>query len=278
MDIEQIRKRLQSLQNATTKQSNLWKPEPGKNLIRLVPYKFNRENPFIELYFHYEIGKKSILSPVSFGEPDPIVEFSEKLKRQGNREDWLMGRKLEPKLRAFAPMVVRGEEETGVRFWGFGKTVYQELLSICDDPDYLDISHETTGNDITVTFKTAEEVGKTFPETKIRVKPAKTVLTDNEELMSKLLENQKDILEVYTKPTYDELKEILSKWLNPEEEEEEGNPQKPDPKPAEEEDEEESKEESKKPPTKKKRPVAEGNEDVAAEFDNLFARGESAKK
>ena len=35
---------------------------------------------------------------------------------------------MEPKLRTFVPVVVRGEEGEGVRFWGFGKTVYQEIL------------------------------------------------------------------------------------------------------------------------------------------------------
>ena len=39
-------------------------------------------------------------------------------------------------------MVVRGEEKQGVKFWGFGKTVYQELLSIMD-PDYGDIQTQS---------------------------------------------------------------------------------------------------------------------------------------
>jgi len=43
-------------------------------------------------------------------------------------------------MRTFAPVIVRGEESQGVKFWGFGKTVYQELLSIIADPDYGDIT------------------------------------------------------------------------------------------------------------------------------------------
>ena len=35
---------------------------------------------------------------------------------------------MEPKLRTFVPIIVRGQEGDGVRFWGFGKTVYQEIL------------------------------------------------------------------------------------------------------------------------------------------------------
>ena len=41
----------------------------------VLPYKFNKDNPFIELYFHYDLGGKNYLSPISFGRPDPIEEF-----------------------------------------------------------------------------------------------------------------------------------------------------------------------------------------------------------
>ena len=62
-------------------------------------------------------------------------EFAERLKSTYSREDWNLSKKLTPKLRTFQPVVVRGEEGEGVRFWGFGKMVYEELLSILADPD-----------------------------------------------------------------------------------------------------------------------------------------------
>jgi hypothetical protein len=52
LDLEAIRQKLNNLQSQTGKQDNLWKPEPGKNQIRIVPYQYNKDNPFIELYFH----------------------------------------------------------------------------------------------------------------------------------------------------------------------------------------------------------------------------------
>ena len=42
-----------------------------------------------------------------------------------------MARKLESKMRTFAPIIVRGEETQGVKFWGFGKTVYQITFRNC---------------------------------------------------------------------------------------------------------------------------------------------------
>ena len=80
MDINAIKKRLTQLTSQTNKTSNLWKPQPGKNQIRIVPYVHNKDNPFIELFFHYEIGQRSYLSPMSFGRPDPIEEFANKFR------------------------------------------------------------------------------------------------------------------------------------------------------------------------------------------------------
>ena len=94
-------------------------------------YKFNKDNPFIELYFHYDLGGKNYLSPISFGRPDPIEEFIQKLKGTGSKDDYRLGKKVDSENENLClPVVVRGEEGQGVKFWGFGKTVYQELLSI----------------------------------------------------------------------------------------------------------------------------------------------------
>ena len=215
MDINAVKKRLAQLQTSTTRSTNLWKPQPGKTQIRIIPYKLNTDTPFIELFFHYDLGGKSFLSPTSFGRPDPIEEFADKLKQSGNREDWRLGKKLEAKLRTFAPVVVRGEESQGTKFWGFGKTVYQELLSLIADPDYGDISDPINGRDVVVEFKTAEETGASFPKTSIRVKPNQTPITEDKAVLTTLLDDQKDIREVYNELSYDELAEALGDWLNP---------------------------------------------------------------
>ena len=215
MDINAIKKRLSQLKDTNTRTSNLWKPEPGTQQVRIVPYKFNKDNPFIELYFHYDIAKRSYLSPISFGRPDPIEEFATKLKQTGNKDDWRLGRKLDAKMRTFLPVIVRGKESEGVKFWGFGKTVYQELLSFIADPDYGDITDPTNGRDIAVEFKTAEETGANFPSTSIRVKPNQTPITEDAEQLKNMIENQQKITEIYTEQSYDELKEVLNNYLNP---------------------------------------------------------------
>lgn len=220
MDLNAIKKRLSQLQTTNNRTSSLWKPQPGKTQIRIVPYSFNKDNPFIELFFHYNLNNRSYLSPISFGRPDPIEEFAQKLKGSGNKEDYQLAKKLEAKMRTFAPVVVRGEERQGVRFWGFGKTVYQELLSIIADPDYGDITDPVNGRDVVVEFITAEESGASFPKTNIRVKPNQTAISDDPDVLE-LVKTQQEISEIYQELSYDDLTEVLNTWLNPSEDEKE---------------------------------------------------------
>ena len=216
MDLNAIRKRLGQLQTTNNRTSSLWKPQPGKTQIRIVPYELNKDNPFIELFFHYNLNNRCYLSPISFGRPDPIEEFAQKLRASGNKEDYQLSRKLEAKMRTFAPVIVRGEEKQGVKFWGFGKTVYQELLSIIADPDYGDITDPVNGRDVVVEFLSAEETGASFPKTNIRVKPNQTPVSDDPELLE-LVKKQQDIRDIYQEQSYDDLTEVLNEWLNPDE-------------------------------------------------------------
>jgi len=216
MDLNAIKSKLTQLQSTTSTKDNFWKPEPGTTLVRIVPYKHNKDNPFIELYFHYNLGNnKTYMSPVSFGRPDPVEEFANKLKSTGNKDEWIQGKRLEPKMRTFVPVVVRGREDEGVKFWGFGKTVYQELLGVIADPDYGDITDPTTGRDVGIERQTPAEAGNQYGKTTVRVKPNQTPITENATLLESIFENQSDLTELYTEPSYDELKEALSNFLNP---------------------------------------------------------------
>ena len=215
MDISLALKRFQTLQNTAKKSDHLFKPANGNSIIRIVPYKFNKDNPFIELYFHYNINNKTYLSPMSFGRPDPIVEFAEKLKRTGDTEDWKAGRKMEPKLRTFAPVIVRGKESEGVKFWGFGKTVYQDILQYIADPDYGDITDPITGRDVALNVTPGDDSGKTYPTTQLRIKPSTSKISNDAAQAAEILDKQMDITELYQELSYAELKTILENWLDP---------------------------------------------------------------
>ena len=216
MDINAIKSRLNQLQNTSSTANAFWKPQPGKSQIRITPYIENKDNPFVELFFHYSlVPKKTVLSPLSFGRPDPVQQFADKLKASGDKDEWIQGKRIEPKMRTFAPVIVRGEESEGVKWWGFGKTVYQELLAIIADPDYGDISDVMTGRDIVVERQTAAEAGNQYGKTTIRVKPNQTALVEDATLSQNLISNQPNIVELYNEPSFDELKGHLQNFLNP---------------------------------------------------------------
>ena len=216
MDINAIKSRLNQLQSTSSTANSFWKPPAGKTQIRITPYVENKDNPFVELFFHYSlVPNKTVLSPLSFGRPDPVQQFADKLKSTGDKDEWIQGKRIEPKMRTFVPVIVRGEETEGVKWWGFGKTVYQELLSIIADPDYGDISDPMTGRDIVVERQTAAEAGNQYGKTTIRVKPNQTALVEDMDLSKKLLTVQPNIVELYTEPDFETLKGHLSTFLNP---------------------------------------------------------------
>ena len=130
----------------------------------------------------------------------------------GDKDDWKAAKAMEPKLRTFVPVVVRGEEGEGVRFWGFGKTVYQEILGYIADPDYGDLTDPTNGRDITVEFKTAKELGKNYPETYIRVKPNQTPITEDRNVLE-MVKDQIELPTMFKKYSYDEMKSLLETWM-----------------------------------------------------------------
>jgi hypothetical protein len=213
LDLDAIRRKLNNLQSSTGKTNSLWKPEPGKNQIRIVPYQYNKENPFLELYFHYNLGKRNFLSPVTYGEADPVDEFAQQLRATGKSDDFKLSRKLSPRMRTYVPVIVRGQESEGVKLWGFGKQVYTELLGFIADPDYGDITDLSGGRDITVEYTPAEGVGN-FPKTGIRVKPNQVAATTDKDVADKIMNGQKDIYDIFKKVSYDELKGHLETWLN----------------------------------------------------------------
>jgi hypothetical protein len=229
MDISAIKQRLNSLQSSNTSGNKekidytkvYWKPkEEGKFQIRIVPSKLNAKNPFQEVFVHYGFGKFPIYSLTNWGDKDPIVEFASQLRKTNDKENWSLAKKLDPKMRVFAPVIVRGEEEKGVRLWEFGKEIYMQLLGIAEDEDYGDYTDINEGRDFTVDVVKGDVGGRQGLKSSIRIKPKTTTLSADASLIQKFLKEQPTLLEIQRRMTYDDLKEVLQKWLSPEEPEE----------------------------------------------------------
>lgn len=218
--------------NTSSKAKELiWKPEEGDNTIRIVPRPDELDNPFVKLLFHYQFtnqeGKsQTFISPSNFGKADPVIELSERLKASGDRKLWGKGKSLEPKARNYVPIIVRGKEVEGVKWWGFGVQIFDQLVAAIDELELAGetITDLTNGYDIKVEFIPAEKStkvspdGKKFPETKIAVKrkSSPVVSTDNpavKEILEKITKKQPVLSEAWECPAYDVLAKALEIFL-----------------------------------------------------------------
>lgn len=223
MDLNLIKSKLTSMQqrgNSNSKDLSqlIWKPSVGKHSVRIVPSAYNKSNPFREMFFHYGIGKKTMISLVNFGEKDPIVEFAEQLRKTSDKENWAMAKKLSPKMRVFVPIIVRGEEDKGVRLWEFGKQIYMELLAIAEDEDVGDYTDPMEGRDLTIETTDPATNGTGYNQSKVRVRTKITPLSADSTQVQAWLTTQPDPNTLFKKYAYDEMKTSLLEWLNPGEE------------------------------------------------------------
>lgn len=192
-----------------------WKPKPGKYQIRIVPNKFRNEWPLREIHMHYGFSKGPIIALTNWGEEDPIVDFAKKLRKSSDKDDWQLANKVSPKTRYFAPVLVRGEENLGVRLWEVGKLVNDQLMGIAADEDYGDFTNITDGRDFTVEAVEEVMMGKKVVKCNLRIKPKTSPISDDANIVKQALEEQPDILAINKKHDFDTLKDILQNWLTP---------------------------------------------------------------
>jgi hypothetical protein len=214
IDFDAIRKKLDRLSGVNKNMSSMWKPTEGEeHTVRLISFPENDGQPFKELWFYYNIGKeRGLLTPNQFGNKDPIQELINTLRDEGSKESYELCKKLYPKMRTYAPVIVRGEEDKGVQIWGFGKTVYQNLLGLMLDEDYGDITDPITGRDIKVLC--SKQPGKKWAMTEVRPRGKQSHLSSDSNQAKGWLDNIPNLDEVYRCKSYDELSKIINDWLN----------------------------------------------------------------
>ena len=227
MDLNALKQKLDTLQSKpqggqkTDYSLIFWKPTIGKQQIRIVPSAYDANNPFTELKFYYGITNKVMISPANFGEKDPIALFAGKLREgEYNKENYVLAKKLDAKNRIFVPVVVRGEEDKGVRLWQFGKLVYEELLALAVDDEIGDYTDIVGGRDLTVETVGPEATGTPYNKSSIRVRMKTSPLSEDATKVETWTNEQPNPKEGLFKVfSFDEMKVALEKWLSPEDNE-----------------------------------------------------------
>lgn len=224
MDLDQIKSKLNNLQSSAKGGGEkkdyskiFWSPKVGKHEVRIVPSAYNEGNPFSEIKVYYGIGsKKVMISPLNFGEKDPIKEFADILRKEYDKENYALSRKLDPKIRIFVPVIVRGEEDKGVRLWQFGKQIYEELLSMAVDEEIGDYTDVNSGYDLKLETVGPEATGTAYNKTNIRLKMKPSKLSAKKEEVELWLSEQPEPLATFTRYSFEDMKASLEQWLEPE--------------------------------------------------------------
>ena len=120
-------------------------------------------------------------------------------------------------------MIVRGEEDKGVRLWQFGKLIYEELLSLAVDEEIGDYTDISSGRDLTIETVGPESTGTQYNKSSVRVRLKQTPLSSDAALVEKWTKEQPNPNDEFKRFTFDEMKSALEKWLSPEDVADEGD-------------------------------------------------------
>jgi hypothetical protein len=214
MNQAQMKKLQDRLKSLKEKKSGIlahfWRPQEGKNLVRLAPYAHG-DGPFQEYYYHYnlhESGKPIVCPKRTYGRACAVCDLVSNLWK-GDKDDQALAKQLSAKMRVHTPVLVRGEEDRGIRFWSFGQQVYQNVLETMVDPDYGDITDPAEGRDVVVTL-TPPSTNSPFPQTDLLFKPMQTPLAPTSEAIETLLGNTPDLEKLIEIPDEAELQGLLA--------------------------------------------------------------------
>ena len=213
IDLKKMRERKTALENKGGNSNRFWRPQDGEQTIRIVPTEDG--DPFKDYWFHYNVGDNpGFLSPKrNFGEDCPLDSFVRQLWQEGTEDSKRMAKKLSARQRFFAPVVVRGEEDKGVRVWGFGKTVYETLLNLVLNPEYGDITDAESGTDLVLAY--GKPAGATFPVTQLTPRRRSSTLCKEPERCAEFLENVPDFEELFaaSRKSFTEVQAMLDEFL-----------------------------------------------------------------
>ena len=215
LDMKKMKAKYTALQNRGRGGGNksMWfRPQDGEQVIRIVPTADG--DPFKEFWLHYGVGKNPAFLSLkrNYGQDDPIDNFVRALYNEGDEESIKMAKSISAKQRFFSPVLVRGEEDKGVRIWGYGKQVYEQLLNLVLNPEYGDITDVDTGTDLTLQY--GKPAGAQFPQTNLTPRRKSSGLTKTSEEKKEILESIPDIEGSFDKKTFDEMQTILDNFMN----------------------------------------------------------------
>jgi hypothetical protein len=223
IDFEKLKRKLEGTK--TPKGWVKFKKDEEKT-IRVVPVEDG--DPFKTVYMHYNVGNEGGFTcpKKNYNEPCAVCEFASELWKEGTEESKEMAKQMFVRDRHFSPVLVRGEETEGVRWWSYGKEVYEYMINLCLNPDYGDITDLDSGTDITISVTQPKDAK--YPKTSCTPKrsSSKFCATMDKKQCAEVLKTVPNLEELIGRKTSAEVKEMLAKkFMIDEKKEPEGKPE-----------------------------------------------------
>lgn len=191
----------------TSGNADFWKVPQGSSIVRFLPPRPGRPTIYRFIWEHYidvpggapgANKRQRIVCPLQQSKADkldprrcPCCAYAEKLRATGNEDDYKLAGDYVAQRKIFANILVRDQEDRGIRIWSFGKKVYEQLDAIRRDSRAGgNFAHPVTGFDIVV-----KRTGATMNDTTYTCLPARnsSPLHDDAAIMEALLESMPDL-------------------------------------------------------------------------------------
>ena len=178
----------------------------------------------IQFYLGKDAGG-SVISPATFGEPCPFMEKYQKLKGSKKEADMELAKKLAPKRRYLVAGIgykdSKGKEidlDKVDKLWQIPRSVYQDIIELYLDEDYGDMTDPDEGYDLKITRSGQGQLDTTYSVLAAPKKPLDPQYQGDVNIESLLRPGMK---------SYDELEDMLNKFLSISDEDDEEEDEAP---------------------------------------------------
>jgi len=210
-------------------------PEGDDNVVRFVPYYHDPEIPFTEVYFHYDVGGEHFLCRRRHGNNAcPICDFASAMWKDYDQTKDETYKKLfskfAAKMKIFAPVVLRGQEDNGVKLLSMSEKTYKSILTKMKNAlrQGIDITDPFEGLDVTIPVK-KQQIGGfkwTGPDNDsidVHMRPSKLFDDKSKEEVEEYLKNCPNVFEIFQIKSEDDMKIALEKQTSGSDSKEEDN-------------------------------------------------------
>ncbi len=190
--------------------ASFFKLADGRNVLRFLPPPKGKNNPFASVMQHYvklPTGDVSFNCP-RFATPPracPVCAQANTYKASKSKKDQDRAGDLLPRTRIYANIIDRANEDMGPQVFGFGKSIYNDLMKIYKDPDWGNFTHPTQGCDITINKTGANK----NTEYSVNPRPKSGMLSNDVAKARAWIDNQHSLDKYLAVPTDDEIAQKL---------------------------------------------------------------------